>query len=203
VGGYNVKKGILIIAGCLLALSCVEEGGTGPSPEGPPEATSPANVLKCVEISFNRPDIKIITDVLSENFVFYFDPDDVGQHPPGSQYVIPESWSCAEFKGVMTKMYRKAFSISLTIPTGKVGTPDPNETTYRVENIAVQLLVRIDELNGYIANGYCNFAFERYDGKEGEKLWRLTKWWDNTAVPGDAKPGVSPASLGRILALYN
>jgi hypothetical protein len=103
----------------------------------------------------------------------------------------------------MTKMYRKAFSISLTIPTGAVGTPAPNATTYKADNVNIKLLVMIDELNGYIADcGYCNFAFERYDGKEGEKLWRLTKWWDNTAPWGDANPTLKPSSLGEILAMF-
>jgi hypothetical protein len=202
-GGSNVKKGILIVAACLLAASCVEEGGTTPGPEGAPEATSPANVLKCVEISFNQTDIKIIVDVLSDGFVFYFDPDDVGQNPPGSNYVIPVSWSCDEFKIVLTNMYRKAFSISLSIPTGGVGTPDPNKTIYKAENVTIKLLVMIDELNGYLADcGYCNFEFERYDGPKGEKLWRLTKWWDNTGVSYDANPGVSPTSVGRVFALF-
>jgi hypothetical protein len=198
-----VKKGILIIAACMLALSCFEEGGTTPGPEGAPEATSPANALKCVEMSFNQRDMKIVTNVLSDGFVFYFDPDDVGQSPPGGGYVIPESWSCAEFKGAVTNMYRKAFSISLTIPTGGVGTPDPNETTYRVENINIKLLVMIDELNGFIADqGYCNFAFERYDGPKGVKLWRLTNWWDNTSTYYDANPALKPTSLGKVLLLY-
>ena len=197
-----MKKGILIIA-ALLALSCFEEGGTTPGPEGAPEATSPANVLKCVEMSFNQRDMKIVTNVLSDGFVFYFDPDDVGQNPPGSNYVIPVYWSCDVFKIVLTKMYRKAFSISLSIPTGAVGTPDPNKTIYKADNISIKLLVMIDELNGYLADcGYCNFEFERYDGKEGEKLWRLTKWWDNTAAYYDANAALTPTSLGKVLSLY-
>jgi hypothetical protein len=199
-----MKKGILVIAGCLLTLSCFEDTGTGPGPEGPPEATSPANVLKCVEVSFNQADIKIITDVLSEGFVFYFDPDDVGQNPPGGGgYVIPEYWSCAEFRGALSNMYRRAYSISFSINTAGVAEPDPNATTYKAENITIRLLVMIDEVKGYLADsGYCNYEFERYENEKGEKLWRLTTWWDNTATYYDANPGLEPTSLGRTLALY-
>jgi hypothetical protein len=101
-------------------------------------------------------------------------------------------------------MLYTAHSVSLRIPTGNVGPPDPNATTYKVEKINIRFLVMIDELNGYIADtGYCNFAFERYEGAGGKKLWRLTKWWDNTSVSGDANPGLEPTSLGRILAMYN
>ena len=199
-----MKKGILVIAACLLAASCFEEGGTTPGPEGPPEATSPANCLKCVEMSFNQRDMKIVVDVLSEGFVFYFDADDVGQSPPGSEYVIPVSWSHTEFWQAVGNLLEKAHSVSLTIPTGSVGTPAPNQTTYNVENINIKLLVMIDELNGYLADsGYCNFRFERYESESGKKLWRLTDWWDYTAAYGDANPGAAPTSFGRILALYN
>jgi len=198
-----MKKGILIIAACLLALSCAEDEEAPPPAH--PEATSPANVLKNVEISFNQRNAGIIDGVLSKGFVFYFDPDDVGQNPPGgSQYVIPESWAYAEFTGAVTNLYRKAYSVSLTIPTANVGEPDPNQTTYKAENINIKLLVMVDEINGYIADaGYCNFAFERYESEGGKNLWRLTKWWDNTATYGDANTGVAPTSLGRVLALYN
>jgi hypothetical protein len=100
-------------------------------------------------------------------------------------------------------MFDRAHRISLRISTEGIGEPAPGQTTYRAENVTISILVMIDELNGYIADqGYCNFAFERYEGAEGKKLWRLTKWWDNTAVYYDANPGISPTSLGRVLALY-
>ena len=84
-----------------------------------------------------------------------------------------------------------------------VGEPDPNATIYKAENINIKLLVMVDEVNGYLADtGYCNFEFERYDGSEGEKFWRLTKWEDFTSVAGDSFPACEPTSLGRILALY-
>ena len=191
----------IIIAGIaltLLGLACGEEDLTDPTP-----VNTPAVVLKNVELSFNERNITYLKESLSDDFVFYFDPDDVGQNPPVGHYIIPESWSYAEFTGAVTNLYRKAYSVSLTIPTASVGEPDPNATTYKAENINIKLLVMVDEINGFIADaGYCNFAFERYDGKEGEKLWRLTKWWDNTAASYDANPALEPASLGRVLALY-
>jgi hypothetical protein len=65
------------------------------------------------------------------------------------------------------------------------------------------LLVMVDELNGYLADqGYCNFAFERYVNDKKEKRWHLVGWWDHTAVPADGRTGVSPPSLGKVLAVY-
>jgi hypothetical protein len=196
-------KRVLTLAAALAALSCLFSDE--PETEPPyPEATTPANCLKCVEISFTQCDAVRLDDTLSKAFVFYFDPDDVGQNPPGgSNYVIPESWSRAEFAGTVSNMFKDAHSVSLSIYTAGVGEPDPNATTYLVENIKIRLLVMVDEINGYLADaGYCNFAFERYENEKGQKLWRLTKWWDNTAVPADAKPGLAPSSIGKVFAVF-
>jgi hypothetical protein len=200
-----MKKIITLAAAvALLAFACGEEEGVTPPP-GPDRLapTSPANVLKNVELAFNNRDVDLLKAMLSTTFVFYFDPDDVGQNPPGTHYIIPESWSYTEFWMVVNKMLTKAHSISLTIPTGNVGTPSENETKYKADNISINLLVMVDELNGYIADqGYCNFAFESYTSEAGKKCWRLTKWWDRTAVPADGRLGLAPTSLGRTLALF-
>jgi len=199
-----VKKVLIFtIATAILLLACGEEEGVTPREPDRLEPTSPANVLKNVEISFNERATKILVSALSENFVFYFDPRDVGQSPPGSEYIIPESWSYTEFWMALNKMFTRAYSISLSIPTGRVGEPGESETTYKAENISISLLVMIDDLNGFIADGgYCNFEFERYEAA-GKKYWRLTGWWDRTSPGYDENRGVAPTSLGRVLALFN
>ncbi len=191
-----------VAAIALLALSCGEEEGVTPQEPERLEPTSPVNVLKDVELAFNHRDINLLKAMLGPDFVFYFDPRDVGQNPPGSKYVIPESWSYTEFWMAAKNMFTTAYSISLAIPTTRVGTPGENETTYLADNLSISLIVMIDELNGAIANrGYCNFEFERYEAA-GKKYWRLTAWWDRTSEGYDEHPGVSPSSLGRILALF-
>jgi hypothetical protein len=185
----------------LLLVACGEEE-EGITPPRPPKNPI-VEILVWVEAAFNQRNITYLKDNLHGDFVFYFDPDDVGQSPPGSNYVIPESWEYTVFWQACQNLFEKAFSISLSIPTGGVGTPAPNQTTYKVENINVKLLVMPDEHYGYLADtGYCNFAFERYENEKGEKFWRFTTWWDYTSVTGDAAPGLEPTSLGRILALY-
>jgi hypothetical protein len=199
-------KRIITLAGAvaLLALSCGEEEGVTPQEPDRLAPTSPANVLENVEISFNQCNVDLLKAMLSTNFVFYFDPDDVGQRVPGSYYIIPESWSYTVFWQAVNNMFTKAYSISLTIPTGGVGTPGENETKYRADNISINLTVMVDELNGYRADqGFCNFAFESYDSEAGKKCWRLSAWWDRTAVPAAGLGlGLAPTSLGRILSLF-
>jgi hypothetical protein len=199
-----VKKLIIAsVAAAVLLLACGEEEGvTKPEPERV-EPTTPANVLKNVAISFNQRGIKILNPVLSPNFIFYFDPRDVGQSPPGKTYIIPETWSYAEFWHAVNNMFTTAYAIDLKIPTSRIGTPGENENTYLVENINISLLVMVDELNGYIADiGYSNFEFERYEAESGKKYWRLINWWDRTSPGYDANPGVSPSSVGKILTLF-
>ena len=193
----------IIVMLTLLALACGEEEGVTPTVPDRFEPTSPVNVLKNVEISFNRSDINLLKAMLSTNFVFYFDPRDVGSNPPGSQYRIPESWSYTEFWQVLNKMFRQAYSINLSISTSRVGSPGESETKYKADNVKISLLVMIDDLNGFIADGgYCNFEFERYEATSGKKYWRLTKWWDRTSECLDGYPGAEGASLGRVLALF-
>ena len=197
----KVIIGFVVIA--VLALACGEEEGVTPRAPDRVEATTPVNVLKNVEISFNRGDINLLKGMLSEDFVFYFDPRDIGQRLPGSQYVIPESWSYTEFWTALNKMFIRAYSINLSISTSRVGSPGENETTYKADNIRISLLVMVDERNGFIADGgYCNFELERYEATSGKKYWRLTKWWDRTSECFDEYPGVEPSSLGRVLALF-
>ena len=197
----KIMTGLVAIA--ILALACGEEEGVTPTVPDRLEPTSPVNVLKNVVISFNQQDINLLKAMLSEDFIFYFDPRDVGNSPPGSQYEIPESWSYVEFWNAVGNMFDKAYSINLSIPTGRVGTPAENETTYGAENITISLLVMITELTGFIADGgYCNFEFERYESAGGKKYWRLTGWWDRTSEFLDMYPGVEPTSIGRILTLF-
>jgi hypothetical protein len=187
------------VALALLALACGEEEGiTRPPPE-----YLPADVLESVQTSFDRRDINLLRTCLSPDFVFYFDPRDVGQTPPGSEYVIPESWSYTDFWKAANNLFWMAYAINLSIPTGGIRTPGENETTYKADNISISLLVMVDEFEGYKADqGCCDFAFEVYYNEKKEKRWRLVGWWDFTSEFFDAYPGVAPASLGRVLALF-
>jgi hypothetical protein len=153
-------------------------------PKQPVEMTSPANVLKNVEIAYNQRNIDLYKKTLSTNFVFYFDPRDIGKSPPGRPgYKIPESWSYTTDWQATYNMFNKAYSINLSIPTGRVGEPEPEENEYQADNISISLVVMIDELNGYAADeGYCNFKFEKYQNEQSEDRWRLIAWWDRTAI---------------------
>jgi hypothetical protein len=191
----------LAAALALLGLACFNEEESPPAPKQF-EPSSPVNVLKNVEISFNRRDINLLKAMLSTDFVFYFDPRDVGQYPPGSQYVIPEFWTRAEFLRAAANMFKKAHTIQLSISTGSVGEPRPEETEYYVENVPAELLVMINELDGFIAESASTFEFERYLAEGGGKYWRLTEWRDGGRYYDEAPAAGRPSTIGRVLALF-
>ncbi len=183
---YRALRAGLITAAAAAAALALTGCPFSPPPPIPPQQpvkmTSPANVLKNVEIAYNQRYIDLYKKALSTNFVFYFDPRDVGQTPPGKPYIIPESWSYTEDWKATDGMFHHAYNINLNIATGRVGEPEPEENKYEADNITITLLVMIDELNGFIADqGYCNFEFEKYKNEQSEDRWRLTKWWDRTA----------------------
>jgi hypothetical protein len=188
-----VKKVILFFAAVVLLAACKEESGLGPGPTHP-QPTTPATCLTCVEVSFNQRDIGLLKAMLNESFVFYFNPEDVGQWLPGSGYVIPKSWTRAEFVRAASKILKSVYSVSLSIPTAGVGEPDPGAKTYKAEDINITLLVMIDERNGVLVErGYCDFAFGEYTGEDAHKYWHITEWRDWTYH----------WSLGRFLAMYH
>jgi len=178
----------------LLALSCgEEEGPTGPAPY--PALDSPDHVLTNVEMSFHRRDDARLRAALDEDaFVFYFNPQDVGERV--GNYIIPESWAYAEFYHTCGNMFDDAYTISLEIQP--IGKPPADATEYTAFNVAINLLCMTDEQNGFRADkGYCNFRFR----KDTDARWRLVKWWDYT-MSFDESGRAEPTSFGRVLALY-
>ena len=194
-------KKVLVVtaAAATILLACGEEEGITAAPY----EYEPVDVLENVATSIDEGDINLLRSCLDPAFVFYFDPRDVGQTPPGKSYIIPGSWSYTEFWATLYNMFGRAYYVGFNIYAGRVGAPGEKETRYEAGEVRVYLVVMVDERSGYTAEGgYCDFAFESYYNGKGEKLWRLAEWRDFTSVYADAAPGVEPASLGMVLAMY-
>jgi hypothetical protein len=187
---------MVVLAGGIL-LAC--GGETGPTGSDKPQyfaRTSPANVLRNIETSFNYQDYDVFAGCLSPNFIFYFNPNDVGEIVEG--YVIPVSWNRVEMLAAIRKVFSQAYRIEMDIPTKTVGTPGSEDTTWRVDNVTITLVLLTEPGVGYrIGAGYSNFEFERYEVNNNYR-WRLITWWDYTSESRDG----APSSLGRVLAIY-
>jgi hypothetical protein len=79
----------------------------------------------------------------------------------------------------------------MSIDKRNVGDPRPAETTFRADNIKVNLIVNEDELKVSSYERYGHVEFEKYRADAGENYWRVTKWWER----GGPGYGEYPASL--------
>ncbi|MCP4231785.1 MAG: hypothetical protein GY771_16775 [bacterium] len=182
----------------LLGVACTET--TGPEPPTYFGLT-PSQCIYYLEQAFNDRDIGIFEKQLSPNFIFYFNPSDVGENVGG--YTIPSSWDFDHIRRAVWNMVRPydeggAYQITMDLPEGDVGDPPEGATTYTASNIGLSLLVMFDEENGLIVNkGLLEFVFEKADN-DGEDYWRIKDWRDFTY----SKKGIESASLGPILATF-
>lgn len=186
----------------LLFLGCGEEEGVAPQKRGHFEPTSPANVLRNVELAFNTRDISLLKATLGRNFVFYYDPREVGRKPPGGEPRVPKSSSYTEIVRRVNYLFEKAPFISLTLEIRIIARPKPEENTYRADYVKVKLIVMLDELRWFVREGYSRVGFEKYADKNGKNYWRITAWWDRTGggygeylAPTAPSPGTALATF--------
>ncbi len=155
-------KKIPTIIGTLafLALACGEE-----EPVTPPsllDLSSPDGVLQTVVFAFNHhsqpTSIVNYKAALSPDFIFYFNPTDVGDIVNG--YQIPESWNYAEDTNATRNMFNEAYDISFSI--NQIDAPGADDAEFFAGNVSISLTVMTDGMNGYCADkGYCDFQFKK------------------------------------------
>ncbi|UCE26251.1 MAG: hypothetical protein JSW52_07760 [Candidatus Coatesbacteria bacterium] len=162
---------------------------------------TPADVLELLEESSNRGAISVLDGVLSTDFVFYFDLNDIGTFV--GDYMIPTFWNRDYFMRACGNMFDLAYLINFDIVTTGIENPEEGATTFEVYNVHIRFLVMIDANNGFTANGVCDFEFTN-DTSAGYDDWKVSKWYDDTSPRGSA--GLSstgtPTSLGNILASF-
>lgn len=172
--GTVVVVGILAVNGCIFGTPGNEDddatAGLG----------SPAGVVEMIEVAYTDTDIELYKQCLSQNFTFYFDPNNVGDDVEG--YIIPDSWGYDDEVEAVGNMFDNAYSVNLSITTANIGEPEPSDTTYNAYNVKIVLTVMVDSQNGFRADGPVDFEFESYPNPkdETEKLWRVRNWWDRT-----------------------
>ncbi len=166
-----------------------------------PQGNTPAYVLELLEESFNRQGISVLDGVLSTDFVFYFDLNDVGKYIDG--FEIPVSWNRDDHMRACGNMYEQAYSIDFNIVTTGIEDPEEGAITFVANNIQIRIVVMIDATNGFVATGFCNFELTN-DTSAGYDDWKVSKWYDKTVSAGSA--GLlsvrETSSLGSILAMF-
>lgn len=169
-----------VAAALVFAVGCDIFSPPPPGEEFRDEMTSPEKVCAAIEFAYGFRDINLYKKALSPNYVFYFNPSDVGQIVNG--YEIPQSWTYQEDYEATKNMFSQAYQLKLDFIT-PMGEPEPNEETYYTQNKVINLLLMVDEQNGYRTDkGYCDFEFEKYYNSNNQPRWRLKKWYDHTSA---------------------
>jgi hypothetical protein len=163
---------VLVVNGCIFGSRDGEDG------EPPPGLDTPARVVEAIEVAYNIRDIEDYKVCLSPNFTFYFDRSDVGEDVGG--YTIPDSWGYDDEVDAVKNMFGELYSIELSLDSSNIVDPGSSDTVFYADNVQIKLLVMIDSVNGYLAQGFVDFNFESYTSPKG-KLWRVKDWSDYTA----------------------
>lgn len=199
-----MKRTILGFVGAVLALlACGGPEGVSPGPDRAMlEPTAPKYVLINLCTSFDYRHLKILKASLCDDFVFYFNPEDVGAKVNG--YVIPERWTGDEFYAAAANVFARAFYVELYLRYYGIGTPGPGESEFLATDVRASLEVLTDRYSGHsTGGGYCDFGFRGYAPGDGKTYWRISRWWDRTYAEPPAGDEYEYASLGRILAMYH
>lgn len=165
-----------------------------------PRGNTPAYTLELLEESFNRRAVSLLDGVLSDDFIFYFDPVDIGSTV--GDYEISESWNRDEFTATCGNMFSDAALIEINFNTTDVGDPEEGADTFVLKDVPTSLLVMVTPTGGYYAEGLCDFDFTN-DTSGGYDTWVTGDWLDFTAstlVHAADKP--AEKSIGYILAIY-
>ncbi|UCE26719.1 MAG: hypothetical protein JSW52_10290 [Candidatus Coatesbacteria bacterium] len=168
-----------------------------------PRVNTPAQVLEFLEESFNRGGISILDGVLSADFVFYFDQNDVGDVI--DDFIIPVSWDREAHLEACGNMFGQAHSIDFEVVTDGLENPDEGTNTYEAYNVFIDLTVMVDATNGYRARGVCDFELTYNESVSNNDVgWEITNWYDKTLQPcTESLPSnIMEVSLGLILATF-
>ncbi len=185
-----------LFLGVLGAAGCGDEELT-PTERGPYDATEPKYVLANVELAFNRGDVNFLTNCLAGDFAFYFDVNDIGKKVDG--YTIPTSWTRDEFLTAAGNLFAETHDISLTNHWRGIRTPGRGETSHFAGNVALEIVVMLDAINGYtLENGMCDYESTRTPAQK----WYLYKWRDRT-LECSGGGCIAGMTLGQILARYH
>ena len=190
-----MKPVTLLIVVFTLATLIACEDSVGPG------GNSPAYVLELVEESFNRRAVSVLDGVLSDDFIFYFNPNDVGDTI--GEFVIPASWGREDHMAACSNMFDLVYSINSIIDTTDVENPEEGATTFDANQVPVQVLVMVDSVNGFATHGFFDFKLV-YDDSAGYDDWKVSEWYDDT--PTGSSTGLLSAtgipSFGAILAMF-
>jgi hypothetical protein len=183
---------IPIVVGLMVFAACVNT--TDPGDGVPHDRTTVLGTLLLFVDVWNDCDIDTYKGLLDEDdFIFYFDPQDV-------DWGLPPSWDYdAEIQAVGNLFDAiGAENVDVELDLDDVAEPEGDVDTYTVTDIPYDVRVCDEDAEWgptvYIATGLLDMEFEYTDGG-----WVITKWWDKA---GSLLAGVCETSWGALKAEF-
>jgi hypothetical protein len=180
---------VLVLA-LFLAFTACDDGGTTPIP-----GNTPLETLQAFRTAFNNGDTNALDGLLTSDFRFHFDEDDVGTDVNG--YTIPASWGRDIFLTAVGNMFGATETVTFSFVESDVGEPGKGYTSYETGDVEVTLKATIDAYNWYEVIGPLTFYFT-LDTADGTDVWSLENIKDFTSITMLEQDW----SFGRILALF-
>ena len=162
--GRLMKIAICItVFSTLIFISCVNETEDTLSLE------SPTATLRTFVEAHNSSDLKLMATTLTDDFHFYFAPDDIGKEVHKDGYIIPTSFNRDEFLQAYQNLFNSVYSIELIIPELEGGLGEPTHNKFTCET-TFKLNIMVNSNYGYQNNGCVEWLFELC----GDGLWRIS-----------------------------
>jgi hypothetical protein len=196
-----MKRAIIIFVAVVLLVGCDQ----AVLPADPYEGMgTPGNTLAKFEMTFveankDKSRGKEFMSLFSDDFVFYFDEDDVGVSWPG--YEIPEYWELSDFLITITSIFTNSPQYSMEVGEEYIGDVPEGSTDFESAKIWFEGRMYVDEYDGVTApSGLVSFGFTRLDTEYGVR-WVITEWRDFTNDYSSGG-GRRPWTLGESFAYF-
>ncbi|HUT98725.1 MAG TPA: hypothetical protein VM054_06580 [bacterium] len=170
---------LVLFAGLGCDLFSIPPGGGGDDQSEWQDPLTPRAVIEDIQWCYNNANGPFYGTLLDhDNFVFYFDPSDVG-----GDHDIPISWTYQAETTATQNLFIAvgAANITLTLDFSDSGDtePGPYDTSFDISTVKYFLRVVVTEEDIiYQANEQANFELSKFPDDKGMDRWWLTKWWD-------------------------
>jgi|GEM_PF-759246 len=195
-----MKRAIIIFVVVILLVGCDQAVLPGDPYEGmdTPEKTLAKFETTFVETNKDKSRGKEFMSLFSDDFVFYFDEDDVGVSWPG--YEIPEYWEFSDFSITITSIFTNSPQYSMEVGEEYIGDVPEGATTFTTPEIWFDGLFYLDYHSATGPSGPVTFTFSKIDTGNGY-AWVITEWRDFTN-DYQSEGGRRPWTLGETLAYF-
>jgi hypothetical protein len=201
---------LVVLMAMMLLVSCSDDKNTNPDPgqqAAEMQAGSWAAAIANFADAWESLNFTLYDSLLSEEYTFYFSPEDVAENPD-----IPSSWNREQEMEAVARLFAdtNVERVDLTWVPGDMDEPvtEGMDGLVLVTNIYLEIDIR-DPDDGQlwtnIIQGAAEFELKQmdYTTADGDTVWKVAIWRDLTAVAPKGRWGLTQdTTWGSIKNLY-